>query len=47
MKDVEKDISNGLNQIFEIINAKGDVEEIESINKDYEKKKINNKNPSD
>lgn len=31
MKDNEKEISEGLNQIFEIINAKGDVGELKEI----------------
>lgn len=34
MKDNEKEISEGLNQIFEIINAKGDVGELKNIVKD-------------
>jgi hypothetical protein len=37
MKDDEKEISDGLNQIFEIINAKGDVGELKEIVKDTEK----------
>lgn len=40
MKDKEQETSEGLNQIFEIINAKGDVGEINGILKsestDYE-----------
>jgi hypothetical protein len=37
MKDNEKEISEGLNQIFEIINAKGDVGELkEIVNKNEE-----------
>lgn len=31
MKDKEQETSEGLNQIFEIINAKGDVGEINEI----------------
>jgi hypothetical protein len=31
MKNKEQETSDGLNQIFEIINAKGDVEEINEI----------------
>jgi hypothetical protein len=38
MKEDEKEISEGLNQIFEIINAKGDVGELKEIVKDTEKK---------
>jgi hypothetical protein len=37
MKDDEKETSEGLNQIFEIINAKGDVGELKNIVKDTEK----------
>jgi hypothetical protein len=31
MKDNEKEVSDGLNQIFEIINAKGDIGELSNI----------------
>lgn len=38
MKSEDEKISEGLNQIFEIINAKGDVGEIkEIIDKQYDK----------
>jgi hypothetical protein len=46
MKDNEKEISDGLNQIFEIINAKGDVGEIENIIKEYDKNEEKKENPS-
>jgi hypothetical protein len=31
MKDIDQETSEGLNQIFEIINAKGDIGEIKEI----------------
>jgi hypothetical protein len=31
MKDEEKETSDGLNQLFEIINAKGDIGELKNI----------------
>lgn len=31
MKEEEKETSDGLNQIFEIINAKGDIGELKNI----------------
>jgi hypothetical protein len=43
MKDDEKEISDGLNEIFEIINAKGDIGEIKNIVKSYEKEENNKK----
>lgn len=42
MKDEEKEISDGLNEIFEIINAKGDVGELKKIVESYEEKSDKN-----
>ena len=46
MKDQEQETSEGLNQIFEIINAKGDVGEInEILNNGNSNTEINNSTP--
>jgi hypothetical protein len=44
MKDVDKETSDGLNQLFEIINAKGDIGELKNI---VDGKEVKTNSPKD